>query len=91
MSQFKVALQLFSLVVITLFLYSCVSNVDLEANVAYKINITSSPVTAVTSNSAVCGGTVNSTGGVDLIERGVRSFLIQENEYLINQVDIMFE
>jgi hypothetical protein len=71
LSQFNVALQLFSLVIITFVLYSCVSNVALEENVAYKINITSSLVTTVTFNSAVCGGTVNSAGGVDLLEKGV--------------------
>jgi photosystem II stability/assembly factor-like uncharacterized protein len=71
MSNIKFAIQLFSLLLITIVLNSCVPNVDLEANLAYKINITSSPVTAVTFNSAVCGGTVNSTGGVDLLERGV--------------------
>ncbi len=71
MSNIKFSIQLFSLLVITIVLNSCVPNVDLEANLAYKINITSSPVTAVTFNSAVCGGTVNSAGGVDLLERGV--------------------
>ena len=71
MSKLKVDFKFFAFITLALALNSCIPVEDLEANQANKISITSSPVNTVTHNSAICGGTVNSTGGFDLLERGV--------------------
>lgn len=52
-------------------LYSCDKVTDTTPNQTGRINITSAAVSAVTHNSAMAGGTVNSDGGSEVIERGV--------------------
>lgn len=71
MSKITNTIQLLVVLFLAIFLHSCKPVEDVNADQASKISITSSPVTAITYTSAICGGTVNSSGGFDLLERGV--------------------
>ncbi|MFN5930188.1 MAG: WD40/YVTN/BNR-like repeat-containing protein [Sphingobacteriales bacterium] len=66
----KIARIAASLFVLFLF-HSCDKVTDATPNQTGKISISSAAVSAVTFNSAITGGTVNSDGGSEVIERGV--------------------